>query len=102
MEKNYNSCDIEKETKYTSSVEMCKMVTSSSAVDEMNCTEEMEESELEDGEISDSSSSSNSSSYFDSASSPDESADLASMPDAVDEGTTHLLLFLSMVVGFDA
>ena len=70
---------IENEAKDTSSVEICKMVTSLYAVDVLNCTEKVIESEFEDGVRSDSSSLSDSSSYF------DNSADLASMPDAVDE-----------------
>ena len=75
----YIYIDIEKETKDTSSVDICKMVTSLSAVDELNCTEKVEESELEDGMRSSSSASSDSSSYF------DNSADLASMPQRQDE-----------------
>ena len=71
-----DSSDIEKERKGKSSVEICKMVTSLFAMDELNCTKKMDESELEDGVTSSSSSSADFSSYFDNP------ADLTSMPDA--------------------
>ena len=82
-----DNCDIRKETNDTN---IAEMITSLSSVDG---GDNVEQSELEDGEISDSSTSSFSScSYSESASSPDDSAHLASLPDAVDDGTTHLLL----------
>ena len=85
-----DNCDIRRETNDTSIGEDCKMVTSLSSMDG---GDDVEQSELEDGEISDSSTSSSSScSYSESASSPDDSAHLASLPDAVDDGTTRLLL----------
>ncbi|KAK2176118.1 hypothetical protein NP493_682g01017 [Ridgeia piscesae] len=78
-----DNCDIRRETNDTSIGEDCKMVTSLSSMDG---GDDVEQSELEDGEISDSSTSSSSScSYSESASSPDDSAHLASLPDAVDD-----------------
>ena len=89
-EQPVDNCDIRKETNDTDTAEECKMATSLSSV---NGGDDAEQSELEDGEISDSSTSSSSScSDSDSASYPDDSAHLASLPDAVDDGTTHLSL----------
>ena len=96
------NCDVEMET---NSVEDCNIVSTPSDVNSVIRIDDAVESELEDGEISDSSMSSSSfSSYIDSTTSADDddTTNVASLLDAMEEGRAHRLSFLSVAVGSHA